>query len=101
MRRELICVAKGRAGAWEAICLDLDIAVAGPSFESVRTGLNQAITSYIEDALAEPEPVRSKLLNRRVPLFARIRWTLPFLLATLFRRRNAEETSEFSVLCPA
>ncbi len=33
MRKVLRCYAEGRNGEWEAICLDLDIAVQEKSFE--------------------------------------------------------------------
>ena len=35
MDRMVRCYAKGHTGDWEAICLDLDIAVQGESFEDV------------------------------------------------------------------
>ena len=103
MQRELICIAKGRDGLWEAICLDIDIAVAGKSFDEVRDTLPVAIKSYFEDALREAEPTRSQLLNRRVPFWARLRWTYPFVLAVLFGRKqqDARATCEFPVTCPA
>ncbi len=79
MKRELICIAKDRNGLWEAICLDLDIAVSGNSFEEVKDVLNQAIASYFEDAQREDEPTRSQLLRRRVPFWSRLRWTWQFI----------------------
>jgi hypothetical protein len=104
MKRELICIAKGQdEGLWEAICLDLDIAVAGESFDEVKAILNQAVASYFADAQREDEPTRSQLLNRRVPFWSRLRWTWPFVLAVLFDRKqkDAKATYEFPVTCPA
>lgn len=103
MARNLICVAKGRDGLWEAICLDLDIAVAGPSLEAVQESLNEAIFSYIDDALQEQEPTRSQLLNRSVPFWSRVRWTWPFILAALFgkKKQGVDATVEYPVACPA
>ncbi|WP_256445687.1 hypothetical protein [Skermanella sp. TT6] len=43
MRRAFACIAEGRDGEWEAFCLDLDLAVAGTSFEEVYRDLNKAI----------------------------------------------------------
>jgi len=102
MKRELVCIAKDRGGLWEAICLDLDIAVAGGSFEEVKLILNQAIASYFEDVQREDEPTRSQLLNRRVPFFSRLRWTWQFILVVLFDRKqkDARATYEFPVTCP-
>ena len=46
--RSLRCYAEGRDGDWEAICLDLDIAVQGSSFEEVFRSLQEAISLYLE-----------------------------------------------------
>jgi predicted RNase H-like HicB family nuclease len=46
--RSLHCYAEGRNGDWEAICLDLDIAVQGGSFEEVFGSLREAISLYLE-----------------------------------------------------
>jgi hypothetical protein len=104
VKRELICIAKGRddAGLWEAICLDLDVAVAGRNFDEVKDILSRAIETYFEDARREAEPARSQLLSRRVPFLARLRWTWPFVSAVLFGRKqqNAQATCEFPVTCP-
>lgn len=103
--RELICIAKGRGDSWEAICLDFDIAVSGDSFPAVKDSLNEAIVTYIQDALAERPEIRDRLLNRATPFFARLTWTWPFFFAALFRRADSKEpaqaTVEFAVPCPA
>lgn len=75
--RELTCIARGREGQWEAICLDFNIAVSGNSFDQVRDTLSEAITYYIRDAMQEDERTREQLLNRRVPFWSRLQWTLP------------------------
>jgi hypothetical protein len=104
VKRELTCIATGRddVGLWEAICLDLDIAVAGSSFDEVKNSLRSAIETYFEDARREAEPTRSQLLSRRVPFWARLRWTWPFLLAVQFGRKQqgAQATCEFPLTCP-
>ena len=48
MRRVLRCYAEGRDGAWEAICLDLDIAVQENSFEGAFHALNEAIALHLD-----------------------------------------------------
>jgi hypothetical protein len=63
--RELLCVARHGDDLWEALCLDLDLAVQGRSFDEVRTLLDEAVNTYIGDANAEAEPARSRLLARR------------------------------------
>ena len=68
MRRLLHCYAEGRDGEWEAICLDLDVAVQGKSFADVYDSLNKAIALYLESVRDLPEAERESLLQRRVPL---------------------------------
>lgn len=47
-QRVLYCCASGREGAWQAICVDLDIAVQGRSFEEVSRLLEEAIGLYLQ-----------------------------------------------------
>jgi predicted RNase H-like HicB family nuclease len=53
--RRFLCFAHGRDSAWEAICLDLDLAVQGSSFDEVKELLSESISTYLEDALKEDE----------------------------------------------
>jgi predicted RNase H-like HicB family nuclease len=73
-KRTLHCYAEGQDGDWEAICLDLDIAVQGQTFDEVFTSLQQAISLYLESvADLRPEERRS-LLRRTAPLRVRLRF---------------------------
>ena len=92
MRRIVRCVAEGRGDEWEAICLDLDIAVQGQSFEDVFASLNKAIVLHIEAALDLPEADRRRLLHRPVPLSVKLGvfWPALRLLFTGPGRKNAE-----------
>ncbi len=102
MRRYLYCVAHEHNEAWEALCLDFDIAVQGRSLEDVTTSLNEAIASYVEDAHREPEDIQKKLLSRSAPLSARLAWLWPFIAnALLHRSRGGDSTVGFQVACPA
>lgn len=67
MNRTLHCVAEGGRGGWEAICLDLDIAVQGDTFEDAYRSLNEAIDLYLESVADLPAADRQRLLGRRVP----------------------------------
>ncbi len=67
-RHAFICFASGRDADWEAICLDLDIAVQGRSFEDVQASLSQAIMTYLASLDGESPAVRDALLKRRAPL---------------------------------
>jgi predicted RNase H-like HicB family nuclease len=64
MSKAVLCVASGRDSQWEAFCLDYDLAVQGQSFEEVRGLLKDAIEMYVDTAVKEPEPNRSRLLAR-------------------------------------
>ena len=102
MKRYLYCVAHELEGQWEAICLDLDIAVQGRSLDEVTSQLNTAIATYVEDARQEPEPVQRALLSRTAPLSARLAWLWPFVLHGLLgRNRDGDSTVGFQVACPA
>jgi hypothetical protein len=67
----LRCYAEARDGVWEAICLDLDIAVQGCSFDEVLGSLRRAVALYLETVAALPSHERSALLARRAPLAIR------------------------------
>ena len=101
MTQSRFCIARGRDDAWEAFCLDLDLAVQGRSFDEVRERLGQAVVSYLESASAEAEPARSQLLNRRAPFLVRLKWSWRFLLSALFGHGHDDATVGFPVSCPA
>ena len=102
MSFERLCVARGRANEWEALCLDLDIAVQGQSFDEVRNRLSDAIATYLEDAAVEAEPHRTRLLTRRAPLSVRLLWAWRFSWAALRGRNpNSDSAVGFPVACPA
>jgi predicted RNase H-like HicB family nuclease len=102
-KQPLICIATGHGDEWEAFCLDFDLAVQGRSFEDVKRDLHQAIEMYVESALAEPEPARSRLLSREAPFSVRLIWGWRLFLATISRRANRDASGpiEFPVTCPA
>jgi hypothetical protein len=102
MKRNLQCIAHGHDGAWEAICLDLDIAVSGRSYDEVKMLLNQSIHSYIEDARNEDAATKRALLTRRAPWHVRIHHAFRYAIATLSGRRYSEEEhAGFHVPCHA
>jgi hypothetical protein len=91
MPRSFYCIVHGRDNEWEGLCLDLDVAVHGHSFNEVKSLMSEAICSYVEDALKESEPSRSALLNRRAPLRVRLYWAMRIVWAALRRRRQDED----------
>ena len=94
--KSIMCYAMAREGRWQAVCLDFDLMVEGCSLKEVKERLNSMVISYIDDALAEAEPARSQLLNRRAPLHVRLAWKLPFLLQR-YRNRDNESSVGFQV----
>ena len=70
----LRCYAEGTARGWEAVCLDLDIAVQGDSFEEVYRLLDEAVQEYADYVSGLPEEDRARLLGRKAPLADRLRF---------------------------
>jgi len=70
----LRCYAEGTRDGWEALCLDLDIAVEGRSFEEVYKLLDDAISQYAEYVSELPEKDQAQFLNRKAPLADRLRF---------------------------
>ncbi len=98
MARLLCCYAEDRSGKWEAVCLDLDIAVQGGSFEEVYADLHKAIGEYVDYVMALPEEERQQLLLRRAPFSLRFRFLWYAILISLFDRGrggNNKERAEF------
>ena len=85
--RRFWCYAHGRPGDWEAICIDLDLAVQGASFDDVRALLNSCIETYVQDALRETPEAAEKLMHRRAPLSVRLKHAFAYL-ASILRSRN-------------
>ncbi|MSO93437.1 MAG: hypothetical protein EXQ86_08575 [Rhodospirillales bacterium] len=98
MTRALHCFAEGREGEWEAICLDLDIAVQGASFEDVFRSLPEAIDLYVEAAAELPEADRKRLLGRPAPLGVRLKF-LALAFKALIREpeRQGKQYHQFTM----
>lgn len=90
MRRVLKCYAEGHDKDWEAICLDLDIAVQGESFEDVFSALNESIKLHIETALSLPKSDQARLLERPAPLMVRLKF-LRYALRLMFRSGDKDD----------
>ena len=102
MEKKLQCFAFGRDNAFEAYCIDLDIAVTGSSFSEVYELLNRAVATYVEDALNEEPAVTRQLLNRRAPWHVRVGMRLRFIAYMMLGRWNhGREEASFDVPCPA
>lgn len=97
----MACYAEGRGSKWEALCLDLDIAVQGTSFEEVYSSLNTAIEEYVSYVLTLPEKEQKAFLSRRAPLSMRFKFVWHAFRTVLFGRRNGGKgRAEFLLPCP-
>lgn len=99
--RDLVCFARGRAGAWEGICLDLDLAVQGRSFNEVREALEQAVAEFVAAAQEEDAATRARLLNRRAPLWVSLAWTARVIWSAWRHHADGDTSASFPVACPA
>ena len=97
MARTLHCYAEGQDGDWEAICLDLDIAVQGRSFEEVFGSLREAISLYL-DTLSELGPdERRALLHRPAPLSVRLKFLVHAIRGLFAGNDGNRERHQFTV----
>jgi hypothetical protein len=99
--RKLHCIALGQDGAWEAICLDLDLAVQGRSFEEVAALLNEAIAMHLERAMTLPPEERGHLLHQPVPLPTRLRFAVQAFLLALAKDGSRGYQHHYTMPCPA
>lgn len=67
------CHAHGRGLQWQALCVDLDLAVQGLSFQEVKASLAKAIDMYLETVAHLPADEQRQLLSRRSPRHVRTR----------------------------
>ena len=102
MRKNLLCYAAGRPGDWEAICIDLDLAVQGRSFDEARALLQRSIDLYVEEAGKETPAEAARLLARSAPLWVRTTWAVKLFWHLLSRQRGRELSyAGFDLSCPA
>ena len=100
--RSVMCVAKGVAGEWEALCLDFDIAVQGDSFDNVRDLLHDAIEGYVSDVSREDAETARRLLQRRAPLGVRAKWAIgQFVHQLRHGSQDRELRAAFDMPCQA
>jgi hypothetical protein len=98
--KTLRCFAEGYPGHWEAICLDLDIAVQGKSMEEVFHSLSAAIDLYLEHVQELPENERAKLLNRQAPWPLRLRFFAHVLRVILTGHNHGDGKARADFLIP-
>ena len=75
---KLRCYAYGSGASWEAICIDLNVAVCGNSRQEVRASLRTAVDLYLETVADLPTAEQDGFLSRRAPWHTRAKlaiWT--------------------------
>ncbi|AWN49554.1 hypothetical protein DK419_27105 [Methylobacterium terrae] len=97
----LLCFAKGRPGLWEAVCVDLDIAVQAETQDEVLALMRTSIDAYLHSLEAEEPAVRERLLRRRAPWHVRTRLLLGFMWHTLTRRSRDDYRASYELPCHA
>ena len=77
---KLLCRAYQRREIWEAICVDLDIAVFGSSRDEVMRSLRDAVDLHLEAVAELPVEERQAILTRCSPRHLRFAlWLLSWL----------------------
>ena len=97
----LLCFARGRPGRWEAICVDLDIAVQGASQQEVLSLMETSVTGYLRSLDDETPEIRARLLRRKAPWYVRTGLLLGFLRHALTRRDRGDLRATYELPCPA
>ncbi len=64
----LSCYAENKTNQWHAVCLDLNLAAQGDTFEEVEMKLREMISEYVFDALVgEDREHADYFMNRKAP----------------------------------
>ena len=88
------CYAYRSREAWEAICVDLDIAVFGGSANEVVASLETGIRMHLEGVSELPAEEQDHLLARRAPWYV---WAKLAMLTWLARLRGSKRAIRFTV----
>ena len=98
---KLRCYAYGSGASWEAICIDLNVAVCGNSQQEVRASLRTAIDLYLETVADLPAAEQHGFLSRRTPWCIRAKLAILTSLSALRRDRSRPEAFIFQSQMPA
>jgi hypothetical protein len=101
MQRVLHCYAFGRDDRWQAICLDLDLAVQGGSFEEVFRLLNDTISFHMEGIMELPPDDQKRLVSRSVPWLVRLKFAIAGFLLGLRTRGDGPFEHRYTMPLPA
>ena len=89
---KLRCYAYRSGRAWEAVCVDFDIATFGDALDEVKASLATCIYMHLAEIEALPVADRRHLLKRRSPWYVRAKLSLVTWL-----RGNARRVFRFTL----
>ena len=89
------CYSYGNGENWEAVCVDLDIAVFGASTNEVEDALDKCIQTYLERVADLPPEERRRFLARKSPWYVRFKLALMTWLYSL--RGTRDRSREFTL----
>ena len=98
---KLKCYAYGSGASWEAICVDVNVAVCGDSEREVRASLCTAVDLYLETVATLPAAEQGGFLSRRAPWHTRAKLATLTWLSALRRDRGRPEAFIFQSQMPA
>ena len=90
MDLRLKCYVHGGGASWEAICVDLNVAVGGSSQQEVRASLRKAVGLYLETVATLPTAEQEGFLSRRAPWHTRARLAILTWLSALRSGRDRQ-----------
>ena len=100
MDLKLKCYVHGGAASWEAICVDLNVAVCGNSQREVRASLFKAVDLYLQTVATLPAVEQGGFLSRRTPWRTRASLVILTWFSALGRRRNRYQAFIFQSRMP-
>ena len=101
MDLKLKCYVHGGEASWEAICVDLNVAVCGISQREVRASLRKAVELYLETVATLPAAEQEGFLSRRAPWHTRARLAIWTWFSALRSGRDRPQTFIFQSQRPA
>lgn len=99
MPKLLYCYAENEGDGWEAICLDVDVAVQARTLHEVVLELSGALELYFETVMELPEAEHAQFFNRPAPWGIRLKFLWHALRGLI--RGSSKERAEFTYHCPA
>ena len=101
MDLKLKCYVHGGGASWEAICVDLNVAVCGNSKREVQASLRKAVDLYLKTVATLPAAEQTVFLTRCAPWHTRARLAILTWLSALWSGRDRPQAFIFQSQMPA